>query len=413
MTRADAGSDLVTVRMKLFESLLLLSFIVLLLTPYGTSGTLSSELSNNGEQSRQSASGNGSSQGFHAPTPGVSFKKGRSAYYYKGGQHSFGGSTRDGTLHSNSRFLSANHSPEISLPVLKTPDCYLKKQEENPNYVPLHTVHPHIGHCTLDRFDLDRAVQLGKGGFGRALRVPHKYGDSHFVLKHINPGKVITHSREAMREETLMSRLSSESSPPYVARYYCSIWSSTEGLYLVQELLNGDNLATYLKKHKSLSRREVARYTAHVIQALRYIHSRCIVHRDIKPENLVLHNGHLRLVDFGLAREDCEGQLTSFAGTYDYIAPAIYLGEPYGNEVDYYSLAVIVYEMFMGRQPYSIPSGEEWEVTAKKFTENTYYIPKTSDTLIDELIDALMKTYQRQDQEDLAVLEIFEPSDWQ
>jgi serine/threonine protein kinase len=81
-----------------------------------------------------------------------------------------------------------------------------------------------------------------------------------------------------------------------------------------------------LKRKKRLSEQEAKVYIAEVILALEYIHNQGIIYRDLKPDNIIIaEDGHLKLTDFGLSKENVESDFTSnsFVGTYAYAAPEV------------------------------------------------------------------------------------------
>lgn len=109
-------------------------------------------------------------------------------------------------------------------------------------------------------------------------------------------------------------------------------------------------------------REENARfYIVEALLALRYIHERSIVFRDIKPENILLdQQGHLRLVDFGLAKK-INHRSYSFCGSLDYMAPEIIRDEGHSFEADYYAIGNLLFEILVGSPPFYHPkfSAEE------------------------------------------------------
>jgi protein-serine/threonine kinase len=81
-----------------------------------------------------------------------------------------------------------------------------------------------------------------------------------------------------------------------------------------------------LKRKKRLSEQEAKVYIAEVILALEYLHNQGIIYRDLKPDNIIIaEDGHLKLTDFGLSKENVESDFTSnsFVGTYAYAAPEV------------------------------------------------------------------------------------------
>ena len=88
--------------------------------------------------------------------------------------------------------------------------------------------------------------------------------------------------------------------------------------------------------------------------ALEHTHAKRIVHRDVKPENVFINNdGHIVLGDFGLARKlhakEDTVSIDDMFGTPAYTAPEMFIGKPYGREVDLWAFGVMLYELITGQ----------------------------------------------------------------
>ena len=96
-------------------------------------------------------------------------------------------------------------------------------------------------------------------------------------------------------------------------------------------------------------------YIAEILLALEELHTRDIIYRDLKPDNIVIDlEGHVRLTDFGLSKEQVTDQTSamSFCGSIAYLAPEMIKRDGHGKSVDWYLLGVLLYEILTGIPPF-------------------------------------------------------------
>ncbi len=135
--------------------------------------------------------------------------------------------------------------------------------------------------------------------------------------------------------------------------------------YMIQDLIIGESLRDRLTElHSSggtLRTDAVIAIIEPVGRALAYAHEHGYVHRDVKPGNVLLDgNGQAYLTDFGVVKIAGANSLTAagmIIGTPEYMAPEQSAGViDVGPAADQYSLAVVTYEMLVGRVPFQAPT---------------------------------------------------------
>jgi serine/threonine protein kinase len=204
---------------------------------------------------------------------------------------------------------------------------------------------------------------LGEGGNGVVYAAFDPELDRKVALKLVRPSPR-NHAR-LLREAQALAKLSH---PNVVAVH--DVGTFRDRVFVAMELVEGMTLRAWLREPRSM--KDILRVYLAAAEGLVAAHARGMVHRDFKPDNvLVSHDGHVRVVDFGLAtRSDSQEepahdaelppqllspitQAGALMGTPGYMAPEQYQRSTSDARTDQFSFCVALFEGLYGRLPFA------------------------------------------------------------
>ena len=243
---------------------------------------------------------------------------------------------------------------------------------------------------------------IGKGAFGEVR-----------ICKHIPTGNVVAikkMKKDEMHKKNQVLHVRAERDVLSKAKNQWIVdlkfsFQDQKYLYLGMEYLPGGDLMSLLMARDILPEEDAKFYAAEIVLAIESVHEMNCIHRDLKPDNILIDkNGHIKLSDFGLSKqldflikeqnnlkinrfpendnnENEYNKHLSYAqqfnefkniknkkkrvyafstvGTPDYIAPEVFTQKGYGQEIDWWSLGIIMFEMMIGYPPFYSDSSTE------------------------------------------------------
>jgi serine/threonine protein kinase len=244
-----------------------------------------------------------------------------------------------------------------------------------------------------------RVIQLlGEGGFGRTYEaIDTDRMDDPCVIKQFFPQvqgtAALEKATELFKQEA--KRLYELGEHPQIPRLI-AYFEQDKRLYLVQELIEGQNLLAELQQQGAFSEEKIQQLLADLLPVLKVVHESGVIHRDIKPENIMRRrkDGKLMLIDFGVSKQVTAtllGQAGTTVGTHGYAPMEQMRGQVYPAS-DLYSLGVTCIRLLTQCLPKEDGSDELYDglngrwIWRERLPQST-----TITTLLGQVLDKLLK----------------------
>src|SRR5690242_4731118 len=204
---------------------------------------------------------------------------------------------------------------------------------------------------------------IGQGGMGAVYKAADtKFNNRPVAIKEMStsglPTARLQEAEEAFERE---AHLLADLLHPNLPRIY-GHFAENDRSYLVMDFIEGQTLEEYLAKvgGKPLPIDQVMKWAEQLCDVLNYLHSHQppIIFRDLKPSNVMIsENGHIYLIDFGIARIFKPGKQhdTVVLGTPGYAAPEQYGKAQSTPRSDIYSLGALLHCLLTGVDPSEQP----------------------------------------------------------
>ncbi len=246
--------------------------------------------------------------------------------------------------------------------------------------------------CEADPFFASRYEgwrELGRGAFSIVVATRLRRVDIPLALKFVWED---SSQRQLLAEARALSRIVH----PNVVRIF-AVCEHRGAAWIELELVEGATLrdAMIAQRGRPWPITEALEVGACLAEGLAAVHAAGFVHRDLKPGNVLLPssgNPVAKLADFGIARSVDATLITgeTLLGSPGYVSPEATRNAVPGPQADVYALALIVYELLSGRNPYGF--ADETPVAAMLACHaNQSVAPLTGLDVSRDLVDALQR----------------------
>ena len=192
---------------------------------------------------------------------------------------------------------------------------------------------------------------MGQGSFGKVLKVKLKSTGKIYAMKILNKKNLM--KQRLLRYAVTECNVLKKASHPFIVTLHYA-FQTPDFLYMVIDYCPGGDLSFHINKNL-LEENEAKFFIAELVLALEHLHNMDVIYRDLKPENILIdESGHIKLADFGLAKENvADNNVTAtFCGSNAYLSPEMVNQRGVGKAADIYGIGAILFEMLTGLPPF-------------------------------------------------------------
>ncbi len=240
---------------------------------------------------------------------------------------------------------------------------------------------------SLEDFELIRVI--GKGSFGKVTLVRKKSDQRVFAMKVLHKTNIV--KRKQVEHTRTERRVLGNINHPFIVKLHYA-FQTDQKLYFVLDYAAGGELFFHLSRMKKFPEHMTRFYAAEIALALDALHSNGVIYRDLKPENILIDaEGHIKLADFGLAKEgvaEAAQGANSLCGTPEYLSPEVLDRQGHGTAVDWWNLGMVTYEMLTGLPPwYTTDRQKLFERIRRAPLKFPYYVSRNAASFIAGLLN--------------------------
>lgn len=239
-----------------------------------------------------------------------------------------------------------------------------------------------------DRYEIIKSI--GEGGMANVYLANDTILERNVAVKVLR-GDLSTDEKFIRRFKREALSVSNLSHPNIVEVY--DVGEEDGNYYIVMEYIEGKTLKQLLQKRGALTLTEVIDIMTQLTDGLSHAHEAYIIHRDIKPQNIMIEdNGLVKITDFGIAMALNSTQLTqtnSVMGSVHYLPPEQASGKSSTVKSDIYSLGILMYELLIGKVPFTGDTAVE--IALKHMKEKVPSVRKQNPTIPQSVENIILK----------------------
>lgn len=243
---------------------------------------------------------------------------------------------------------------------------------------------------------------IGHGGFGFVYLIQKQSDGTQFALKTLPQGFSSQDAYDTFMNECRMAITISHQNVIKYVYVHDGLQHSDLPPYLIMEYANQGTLLNHLKSKittgEFFTNDELRALFTQLLEGMKHISSH-LVHRDIKADNILVHDGILKIADFGLAKvasEDTRQITFKEFGHMRYMAPERWINEKNTTQNDIYSMGILFYELATLQYPYTIKNESDrasWQ-DAHTF-QNAKPIKQINSNLPNGLVQVINKMIEK------------------